>query len=186
MALVPAGREAEPPEVALALVERVAEVRLDLNRAYGVGPIRVALEQLELGTLHVHLHVVHRLRRTVLPEKRAERSRRCAAVSLGAIVGHDVVAGGAVVVVVAHLAVIDPDGALDDLAALAPYRDVAASESRVVGIELRAEHARLRIERGHVRHREPDVRAEVPDHAEAALDRLVRRQVIAMEEGVPE
>src|SRR3954453_20452943 len=126
MELVPAGWGAEPPEDGLALVERVAEGALDLDRAYGVGPIRVALEQLELGALHVHLHVVHRLRRTVLSEKRVERSRRCAAGSLGAIVGHDVVAGGAVVVVVAHLAVVHPDGTLDDLAALAPRRDVAA------------------------------------------------------------
>jgi hypothetical protein len=88
--------------------------------------------------------------------------------------------------VVPALAVLGPDGRLDQLGAVVPRLEVAPRERDVVGGQLDPDDARLRPAQRHVGHRQPDVRAQVPDEVHPAALHARGGQVVAVHEDVPD
>jgi hypothetical protein len=156
-------------------------VDLEADRVDALDPARrLAGEQLRLDALDVHLHVVDPLARGDVAEDRVHRERarrRARAADAEAVL----LAGAGVV---GHLAVLDPDRALDDLHAVGPRRRVAPRGIRVAGVELDGEDPRVREHERVVRDGHAGVRAEVEDPAHAARGDLRRRRVHAVAERI--
>ncbi len=180
------GAEPQSAEVRDALVDAVGLVHLDLDRADVAGPVGLLAQDALLGPLDVHLHVVDDRRAGEARQQRVEAERRDGVLAAGrrrvlVDVEGELVAAAARV---ADLAVVDPDGGVDELGARRPRRDVGAAQLGVLAVELDADHARQRADRREVGHRAADVGAEVPDRADARRVDLRRRQVVGWQEGV--